>query len=217
MGDREMSRPWFSKDHRLYGDWLKAQPRDTKYAKEIIRKHKYFPDKSLSQLRKVRIGDFDLSLVPWNKLSNQDKANRNLSLEILRGIRRGENLSPLLEKMGKRIEFVVKNLGKNLYKSGGTWKATKSDNIQAKLLIYSTEGQKSIITASSKDRSLISEYMNSVQKAIKYNDPSVLAKFTDVKIVDAEGKVHYFETDLNKLYEILEAQEEPEFLEIYQH
>lgn len=212
-----MSRPRFSKDYRTYGEWLKAQPRNTKYAKEIIRKHKFFPDKSLNQLRNLKIGDFDLSQRAWKTLSAQDKRDRNLSLQILREMRKGENLSSVLEKIGKRTEFAVKHLGKNLYKSGGTWKVTKTDNIQVNMLIYSTEGQKTIITASSKDRSLIGEYFASVQKAIKNNDPSVLAKFKDIKIVDAKGKVHHFETDLNKLYEILEAQEEPEFLEIYPH
>ena len=212
-----MSRPKFSKDYRTYGEWLKAQPRDTKYAKELIRKHKFFPDKSLNQLRKLKIGNFGLSQTAWNSLSAQDKRDRNLSLQILREMRKGENLSFVLEKIGKRTEFAVKHLGKNLYKSGGTWKVTKADSIQAEMLIYSTEGQRTIITASSKDRSLIGEYFASVQKAVKNNDPSVLAKFKDIQIVDAEGKVHHFETDLNKLYEILEAQEEPEFLEIYQH
>jgi len=212
-----MSRPRFSKDHRTYGEWLKAQPRDTKYAKEIIRKHKFFPDKSLSQLRKLKIGDFDLSQRAWKTLLAQDKRDRNLSLQILREMRKGENLSSVLEKIGKRTEFAVKHLGKNLYKSRGTWKVTKTDTIQVNMLIYSTEGQETIVTASSKDRSLIGEYFANVQKAIKNNDPSVLAKFKDIKIVDAKGKVHHFETDLNKLYEILEAQEEPEFLEIYQH
>lgn len=212
-----MSRPRFSKDYRTYGKWLKAQPRDTKYAKEIIRKHKFFPDKSLSQLRNLKIGDFDLSQRAWKTLSAQDKRDRNLSLQILRGMRKGENLSSVLEKIGKRTEFAVKHLGKNLYKSGGNWKVTKTDTIQVNMLIYSTEGQETIVTASSKDRSLIGEYFASVQKAIKNNDPSVLAKFKDVQIVDAKGKVYHFETDLNKLYEILEAQEEPEFLEIYQH
>ncbi|AKB77980.1 hypothetical protein MSHOH_1497 [Methanosarcina horonobensis HB-1 = JCM 15518] len=212
-----MSRPRFSKDYRTYGEWLKAQPRDTKYAKEIIRKHKFFPDKSLSQLRNLKIGDFDLSQTAWKTLSAQDKRDRNLSLQILREMRKGENLSSILEKIGKRTEFAVKHLGKNLHKSEGTWKVTKTDTIQAEMLIYSTEGQKTIITASSKDRSLIAEYHANVQKAIKNNDPSVLAKFKDIQIVDAKGKVHHFETDLDKLYEILEAQEEPEFLEIYQH
>lgn len=212
-----MSRPRFSKDYRNYGEWLKAQPRDTKYAKEIIRKHKFFPDKILSQLRNLKIGDFDLSQTAWNTLSAQDKRDRNLSFQILREMRNGENLSSVLEKIGKRTEFAVKHLGKNLYKSGGTWKVTKTDTIQAEMRIYSTKGQKTIITASSKDRSLIGEYFASVQKAIKNNDPSVLAKFKDIQILDAKGKVHHFETGLNKLYEILEAQEEPEFLEIYQH
>ncbi|AKB64376.1 hypothetical protein [Methanosarcina mazei] len=212
-----MSRPRFSKDYRTYGEWLKIQPRDTKYAKEIIRKHKFFPDKSLSQLRNLKISDFDLSQTAWKTLSAQGKRDRNLSLQILREMRKGENLSSVLEKIGKRTEFAVKHLGKNLYKSGGTWKVTKTDTIQAEMLIYSTEGQKTIITASSKDRSLIAEYHANVQKAIKNNDPSVLAKFKDVQIVDAKGNVHHFETDLNKLYEILEAQEEPEFLEVYQH
>lgn len=212
-----MSRPRFSKDYRTYGEWLKAQPRDTKYSKEIIRKHKFFPDKSLSQLRKLKIGDFDLSQTAWKTLSAQDKRDRNLSLQILREMRKGENLSSVLEKIGKRTEFAVKHLGKKFYKSGGTWKVTKADTIQINMLIYSTEGQKTIVTASSKDRSLIGEYFASVQKATKNNDPSVLAKFKDIQIVDAEGKVHHFETDLDKLYEILEAQEEPEFLEIYQH
>ncbi|MHC1754518.1 MAG: hypothetical protein AB9861_03650 [Methanosarcina sp.] len=212
-----MSRPRFSKECRTYGEWLKAQPRDTKYAKEIIRKHKFFPDRSLSQLRKLKIGDFDLSQVAWKTLSSQDKRDRTLSLQILREMRKGENLSSVLEKIGKRTEFAVKHLGKNLYKSGGTWKVTKADTIQVNMLIYSTEGQKTIITASSKDRSLIGEYFASVYKATKNNDPSVLAKFKDIQIVDSEGKVHHFETDLDKLYEILEAQEEPEFLEIYQH
>ncbi len=212
-----MSRPRFSKDYRTYGEWLKAQPRDTKYSKEIIRKHKFFPDKSLSQLRKLKIGDFDLSQTAWKTLSAQDKRDRNLSLQILREMRKGENLSSVLEKIGKRTEFAVKHLGKKLYKSRGTWKVTKADTIQINMLIYSTEGQKTIVTASSKDRSLIGEYFASVQKATKNNDPSVLAKFKDIQIVDAEGKVHHFETDLDKLYEILEAQEEPEFLEIYQH
>jgi adenylate kinase family enzyme len=63
------SRPRFSKDHKTYGEWLKAQPRDTKYAKEIIRKHQYFPDKNLNQLRKLKIADYDLSTKAWGNLS----------------------------------------------------------------------------------------------------------------------------------------------------
>ncbi|AKB78738.1 hypothetical protein MSHOH_2255 [Methanosarcina horonobensis HB-1 = JCM 15518] len=212
-----MSRPRFSKDHRTYGGWKKAQPRDSKYAKEIIRKHEYFPDRSLSQLRKARIEDYELSKRAWDSLSDQEKTDRLLSLEVLRGLRKGENLSSVLEKMGLRTEFALKHLGKNLYKSGGTWKVTKTDSIQAEMRIYSTEGLISIVTANSKDRSLLAQYPNRVTRALKNNDPSILDKFKDLKIIDANGKEHRFETDLQALYEIMEAQEEPEFQELYVH
>jgi hypothetical protein len=58
-----VSRPEFSTDYRTYGQWLNAQPRDTRYAKEIIKKHKLFPDKSLNQLRNLRISNYDLGKV----------------------------------------------------------------------------------------------------------------------------------------------------------
>lgn len=212
-----MSRPWFTEDQRTYGEWVKAHPEDTKYTKEIKRKHRYFPDKSLNQLRKTRISEYELSNRAWDSLSAQDKRDRNLSLQVLREMRKGGSLTQSLEKLGLRTEFVLKHLGKYLSQSGRTWKVTKYDRIQAEMLIYSTEGQKTIITASSKDRALIGEYFVSVQKAIKNNDPSVLAKFKDIQVVDAKGKIHHFETDLQVLHEIMEAQEEPEFLEVYQH
>lgn len=212
-----MGRPRFSKDHRTFGEWFKAQPEGSKYAQEIARKHQYFPDKSLSQLEKIKISDHVLNTRTWESLSPKEKKDRLLSLQILREVRKGEKLSPILEKMGLRTEFALKHLGKSLYKTKGTWKVVKTDNIQTGMLIYSTEGQRTIITASSKDRSIIGEYFASVQKAVRNNDLSILVKFKDVQIKDANGKIHYFETDLQALHEIMEAQEEPEFLEIYQH
>lgn len=61
------------------------------------------------------------------------------------------------------------------------------------------------------------EYFANVNKALKNNDPSVLNKYKNLKIVDSEGKEHYFKIDLEKLYEIMDAQIEPEFLDIYKH
>jgi len=40
-------------------------------------------------------------------------------------MRKGENLSSVLEQMGKKTEFAVKHLGKNLYKSGGPGRLQK--------------------------------------------------------------------------------------------
>ncbi|WP_321431133.1 hypothetical protein [uncultured Methanolobus sp.] len=211
-----MSRPEFSREYRTYGEWFKAQPRNTKYAKEIISKHKLFPDKSLSQLRKLRISDYDLSQTAWETLTSQQKRDRTLSLEVLRSIRKGESLTQAMEKRGLRKDFVLKNLGKQLHKSKGKWVATKTDSLEVEMLVYTKDGVRTIVTTSSKDRSRIAKYFNDVQKALKNPDNPILKKYKDIKIVDAEGKEHHFETDLDRLYEIQETIEEPEFLEIYQ-
>jgi hypothetical protein len=211
-----MSRPRLSKEYKTYGVWLKALPRDSRYAKEIIRKHQYFPDKSLSQLRKLRmIRDCDLSKTGWSSLSSGQKSERKLSIEILRELRKGESLTNIVEKRGVNRQFTLKNLGGYLQKSGKEWKVTTTDSLEVEMSFYGTDGHTSIVTNNSKDRSLIGKYFACVQKALKTNDPSVLEQFKGQKIVDAEGKEHFFETDLDKLYEIAEAQEEPEFFEIY--
>lgn len=213
-----MTNKQFSKEYRTYGKWLNAQSRDSRYAKRIIRFHERFPNLNLKELRDARLKDQDLSTRSWNSLSPQEKRDRQLSFQILREIRSGNHFSSVTKKLGVKKDFAVKHLGKYLYKSGGKWKVTASDKIEAEMLFYAKgEGQRTVITASSKDRSLIGEYIGLVGKAAKKNDPSVLDKFKDKTIVDAEGKVHYFETDLDRLYEIMEAQEEPEFLEIYKN
>jgi hypothetical protein len=212
-----MSRPEFSREYRTYGEWFKAQPRNTRYAKEIIRKHKLFPDKSLSQLRNLRISDYDLSKTAWKSLTSQQKRDRNLALEVLRSIRKGESLTQALDKRGLSKDFVLKNLGNQLQKSNGRWIATKTDSLEIEMLVYTKDGVRTIVTTSSKDRSRIAKYFNDVQKALKNNDSSILTKYKRMKLIDAEGNEHHFETDLDKLYEIQETIEEPEFLEIYQN
>jgi hypothetical protein len=210
-----MSRPQFSREYRTYGEWFKAQPRDTRYAKEIIRKHQLFPDKSLNQLRNFRISDYELSQTAWKSLTSQKKRDRNLSLEILRTVRNGDSLTEVLEKRGLRKDFALKNLGNHLHKSNGKWVVTKTDSLEVEMSVYTDVGTKAIITKSSKDRTRVAKYFNDVQKALKTGDESVLKKYKNMKIIDAEGNEHHFETDFDRLYEIRETIEEPEFFEIY--
>jgi len=213
-----MTRRRFSENFRTYGKWLKAQPRNTRYAKRIVRMHERFPNLALKELRNARLKDQDISTRSWNSLSPQEKRDRQLSFQILREIRSGNHFSSVTKKLGVKKDFAVKHLGKYLYKSRGKWKVTASDKIEAEMIFYAKgEGHRTIVTASSKNRSLIGEYIGLVGKALKRNDPSVLDKFRNRTIIDAEGKVHHFETDIDKLYEIAEAQEEPEFLEIYKN
>ena len=130
-------------------------------------------------------------------------------------MRKGESLTNILEKRGVSRQFTLKNLGGYLQKSGKEWKVASTDKLEVEMSFYGTEGHTSIVISNSKDRALIGKYFALVQKALKTNDPSVLEQFNGQKIIDAEGKEHFFETDLDKLYEIAEAQEEPEFFEIY--
>jgi hypothetical protein len=212
-----VSRPQFSKDYRTYGEWLKAMPRTSRYAREIIRKHQYFPDKSLNVLRHLRIGEQDLSKVAWRLLSSQEKRDRNLSLQVLRAMRKGATLTQATEKVGVDKRFALKHLGTHLQKSGGRWHVARTDNFQSEMLIYSNGRVESIIVTNSRDRSRIGKYFSAVDKALNKGDSSALGKFKDATIIDANGKEHHFETDLDTLYEILDAQEEPEFMEIYQN
>jgi hypothetical protein len=62
---------------------------------------------------------------------------------------------------------------------------------------------------------LIAEYKDAVDRTLKDGDTSRLKMFEGVKIVDNAGKEHSFETRLDRLYEIEEAQVEGEFQELY--
>jgi hypothetical protein len=211
-----MSRPDFTSEHRTFGKWFKAQSRDTRYAKEIIKKHKMFPDKSLNQLRNLRISDYDLAKTGWEALTSQQKTDRHKSLQILRAMRKGANLSQMTEKFGMKTKDAIKNLGQYLYKENGKWNVTKTDSLEVEMRFYDREaGHTSIVTVSSKDRSLIGEYFNAVDKTLKDGDTSRLKKFDNIKIVDSAGNEHSFETRLDRLYEIEEAQVEPEKPDLY--
>ncbi|MCD4821834.1 MAG: hypothetical protein K8R11_07165 [Methanococcoides sp.] len=211
-----MTLKQFSKDYRTYGTWLKAQPRTSEYAKRIIRFHERFPTFNLNELRNTRLKDHNLSTTSWKILKAQQKRDRNLSLQILRLMRKGVPFSKAIEKTGANKKNTISNLGKYLYKSKGKWKVTASDKIESEMMFYERdEGLISIITTRSKDRSLIAEYFNAVNKALKSGDSKFLKKFENAKVIDAEGNEHYFVTDLERLYEIQDAQEEPEFFELY--
>ena len=207
----------FSKDYRTYGEWLKAQPRTSEYARRIIRFHERFPTLNLNELRNTRLKDHDLSITSWNALSSQQKRDRKLSLQVLRLMRNGISYSKAIEKTGISKKDAIRNLGKYLYKSKGKWKVTTTDRIEVEMLIYDRNaGQISIITTNSKDRTLIGSYFNAINRALKTGDSSLLKRFIDIHITDANGTKHFFVTDLECLYEINEAQEEPEYLDIYQ-
>jgi hypothetical protein len=212
-----MTRKIFSKDYRTFNQWLQGQKPASRYAKRITSLHERFPSMNLRELKKVRVNEQDLSIKPWASLTSEQKRDRNLSLGVLRVMRKGEHLKNALANIGMKKETVIYHLGKYLTKERGYWRVKPTDTIQAEMNFYRREeGYTSIVTTSSADRSLIGKYMSAVGIAIHTGDPSGLAPFEQVVIIGANGDRYEPETDLEVLYELQDAQEEPEFLEIYQ-
>jgi hypothetical protein len=160
----------------------------------------------------------DYSATPWKSLSPQLKQERILAMGVLRSLRYGEPLKCSLKRIALPFKAVKDHLGSNIFKERRRWWALPEDQLEVEMLIYERgRGATTIITTNSKDRSMIGSYFASVKKALKSADDAELDQFRNVKIVDSEGNSHTFETDLDTLYDIEEAQEEPEFVEIYQH
>ena len=158
-----------------------------------------------------------LSRIKWKNLTGKQKSQRKLALEVLRLMRKGNSFSSATKETGFSSYLSKKNLGRYLRKKSGRFFPTKTDSIQRSMEFYEKgKGRIFIVTKNSKDASLIGEYFASVRQAIRTGDDSHLKKFKRKSITDAEGKKHKFETDLEKIFDIEEGIEEPEFREIYE-
>jgi hypothetical protein len=212
-----MTRKIFSKDHRSFNQWLKAQKAGSRYTKRITGLHERFPAMNLRELKHVKVSDYDLSGKPWDNLTSDQKRDRILALEVLRVMRKGEHLKNALANTGLKKETAILHLGKYLTKERGYWRVKATDTIEAELAIYEkNEGYTTVITKNSRDRTLIGKYLAAVRIALNSGDPSGLTPFENVVIHGANGDSCEPETDLESLYEMTDVQEEPEFMEIYQ-
>lgn len=190
-----MSRPRFHNKHRTFGEWLKTQPRDSKYAKEIIRKHKIYPDRNLSFLNSLKISDIDLSHKPVSALTEKEFTERAESLKVLR-LMRNENLT-----LSKSIEKVKEygynpseksvriSLGNTLYKTGKGWKARETDTIEARMSIYSNGKEEMITLTNSKNRTLVGKYNNDVKKVLHgdLDEKTFQNRYKRKTIIDSKG------------------------------
>jgi len=211
-----MTRKIFSKDYRTFNQWLTAQKPVSRYAKRITCLHERFPSMNLRDLKHVRVSDYDMSGTKWDTLAPDQKSDRILALEVMRVMRKGEHLKNALVNIGIKKEAAILHLGKYLTKERGYWRVKPSDTIEAEMhLFVRGEGYTTIVTTNSQDRTLIGKYLAAVGLALKSGDSAVLAPFQNVVITGANGDQYEPETDLDALHEMSDAQEEPEFMEIY--
>lgn len=202
----------FSTNYPTFSSWLKSTKRTSRYAREIIKKHSLAPNKTLSELRRLRISDLDISRTPLSRLSSDEITHRSRALQVLIRMRRGFKFTEALEGIDISQIDVKRHLGGVLFHKRRRVFAKPVDYIQRRMLFYENGQVTSIVVRNSRDATLIAEYMNDVKKAIK-GDISVLKKYKYRVIIDADGVKHYFETDPEIILAIEDMKEDSEFYE----
>ena len=212
----------FSPDYKTYEDWLSNFKGSDAYRNRITRLHSKYPDAVLSQLRghapKGKRFVSELKPKPvykrsWSEISKRVLNLREKSLDVLRKVRNGQSLSSASKELHIKPETVIKNTGA-FKKVKGKWLAKSQDRISRIMSIYENGKQSWIEVRDSRTASRIGKYNSAVNEFLRTGDVKVLKPFKR-PFKDANGKLHYFEVDPDKLYEIAEQLEEPEFWEIY--
>jgi hypothetical protein len=212
----------FSPKYKTYEEWLSNFKGSDAYRNRIIRLHSKYLDASLSQLRGHALKGKKLvsELIPkpvykrsWSEITKRELSIREKSLEVLRKVRNGQSLTEASKELHIRLETVIKNTGA-FCKFKGKWIAKSQDHISRIMSIYENGKQSWIEIRDSRTASRIGKYNSAVNEFLRAGNVKVLKPFRK-QFKDAKGKLHHFETDPDKLYEIAEQQEEPEFWEIY--
>ena len=212
----------FSPEYKNFEEWLSNFKGTDSYKNRVIRLHSKYPKASLSQLRghpkaKERIVSVikpeQIYKRSWDAITKRELNLREKSLAVLRKVRNVESLSRVSRELHTSPETVIKNTGA-FRKVKGKWIAKSQDHISRIMSIYENSKQSWIEVKDSRTASRIGKYNSAVKKFMETGNAEVLEPFKK-PFKDANGKLHYFEVDPNKLYEIAEQQEEPEFWEIY--
>ena len=215
-----MPRPAFSKDYRLYGDWLKNANKNSPYVKSIIKKHKLFPDRSLEFLRELKISDIQLSKLPAKLLSSKKMQERRAALQIIHTMQPGKNYKgmslrnalkfhnsdPSNIKMSEKK--VKEHLGDVLTKEKRRFSIKPNGKLETTHNIFSEGERREITISTQKDRDLIKEYYRDIWKMENNRlTPSEFSKkWKGKQIKDANGKKWIFEHRRGVIEEIKERE-----------
>jgi len=212
----------FSPKYDIFEDWLNNFKGSESYKNRIIRLHSKYPSASLSQLRghpKARervishLKEKTVYKRSWSELTRRELILREKSLDVLRKVKNGQSLSKASKELHIKPETVIKNTNA-FRKSKGKWIAKSEDRISRVMSIYENGQQKWIEIKDSRIASRIGKYNSAVNEFLRTGNEDILKQFIK-PFKDSKGNLHFFETYPDKLYEIAESLEEPEFYEIY--
>jgi len=218
----ERKKSNFSSDYKTFEDWLNNFTGSKSYKDRIVRLHSKYPNASLSQLRghpkakEKTVSQLKQRAVykrSWSELTRKELILREKSLEVLRKVRNGKSLSKVSRELHIKPETVIKHTNA-FRKSKGKWIAKSQDRISRIMSIYENGQEEWIEIRDSRIASRIGKYNSAVNQFLRTGNEDILKQFIK-PFKDSKGNLHYFETDPDKLNEIAESQEEPEFYEIY--
>ncbi len=208
----------FARGYPTFEDWNTNRSKN-KYATRIIRKQYLFPGMTRQQLEEIPYKDLTVTWKRWEELNPDWRRDRVRAVQVIRRLRAGEDIERALEEQAMFLGDAVCHLAPyHLWfdEKRQAWICSPSDKIEVEMHFYDRdEGLTSIVTKDSRDRSLIGRHMAAVHQALNSGDPAPLRDFIGGRVFDAYGRAHYFETDLDRLYQISDMLEEPEFFEIY--
>lgn len=121
-------------------------------------------------------------------------------------IRNGKSLSKASKSVGVSAERVRTYLsGQGIAaKIGRRWQVGK-DTRKRSIPIYSQGEMRTITVRGYEAARLIGEYFAAVARFLETNDPAYLQPFVGKSVIDASGVRHPFETDMNTLYRLTQA------------
>ena len=212
-----MPRPNFSRDFRHWGDWKKAQTPNSSYFKQIEKLHKIFPDKSLKQLREIKTSYILPSKKGISGLSPAETEKRKIAFHIIRKMQpsakskgmsmrdaiRDYNLNNLYNKKIRESE-VIEAMGDYIRKGRrGKYEFNPRGKLELRHGIYSNGEYRVVTISKEKERKIVKEYQNELQKALNGHPEMSREKFyekwTGKTVKDAKGKRVELEADVVKI------------------
>ena len=153
---------------------------------------------------------------PWRKLSPRQKLLREKSLTVISELRNSKTKT--LPQAANDNNITVKNviLHTNGFKKvNGKPVVKRWDRIHRVMRINTNRKEKSVEIKDSRTASVVGRYHNAVKQFLNTGDKTKLKQFRNKKVKDSKGKLHKLETDPQRIIQINQRIEEPEFYEVY--
>jgi hypothetical protein len=147
---------------------------------------------------------------PISLLGQKQRTLRAKTLDVLSATRRrGESISKAARYEHTAPDTVRRYLGRSgFFKRGGRWRPTKRDHLARHMASYENGGGVRVDIRDSRTASLLGQYGRDVRYYLRERDPNVLSQWSGKTYRDANGRVHTFETDPNRLMAAIEKSEQ---------